>query len=95
MSLAQVSTDLAPKAIGPYSQAVKANGFVFTAGQIPLDPISMQVVPGGIQDQTRQSLINLAAVLKAAESDFSKVVKTTVFLKVKIKYDYCIKRNIC
>ncbi len=82
MSIAQVSTELAPKAIGPYSQAIKANGFVFTAGQIPLEPKSMQVVDGGIQEQTRQSLCNLEEVLKAAGSDFSKVVKTTVFLKV-------------
>lgn len=85
MSLAQVSTDLAPKAIGPYSQAIKANGFVFTAGQIPLDPKSMQIVEGGIQEQTRQSLLNLEQVLKAAGSDFTKVVKTTVFLKVIVE----------
>ena len=87
MSLTQVSTELAPKAIGPYSQAIKANGFVFTAGQIPLDPKTMEVVEGGIQEQTRQSLMNLEQVLKASGSDFSKVVKTTVFLKVIIKYN--------
>lgn len=82
MSLKQVSTDLAPTAIGPYSQAIMANGFVFTAGQIPLEPKSMKIVEGGIQEQTRQSLLNLEQVLKASGSDFSKVVKTTVFLKV-------------
>ena len=82
MSLVKVSTDLAPKAIGPYSQAIKANGFVFTAGQIPLDPKTMQIVAGGIQEQTKQSLLNLNQVLIASGSDFSKVVKTTVFLKV-------------
>lgn len=76
-----VSTDTAPKAIGPYSQAVIVGDLIFTAGQIALDPASMEVVGGGIQDQTKRVLANLKAVLAAAGSDFSKVVKTTVFLQ--------------
>ncbi|TPX67194.1 hypothetical protein SpCBS45565_g03971 [Spizellomyces sp. 'palustris'] len=80
-SLTHVSTENAPKAIGPYSQAIVANGFVFTAGQIPFDPKSMECVAGGIQEQTRQALTNLKAVLEAADSSLDKVVKTTVFLK--------------
>ena len=83
-TLQHISTDKAPKAIGPYSQAIKANGFVYTAGQIPLVPSTMEIVAGGIQEQTRQSLENLRAVLQAAGSDFDKVIKTTVFLKVRI-----------
>lgn len=86
MSLKLVSTDQAPKAIGPYSQAIIANGFVYTAGSIPLVPSTMQVIAGGIQEQTKQSLENLGAVLKEAGSGFDKVVKTTVFLKVCILY---------
>jgi len=76
-----IATDGAPKAIGPYCQAVKHGGMVFCSGQIPLDPQSMKVVPGEIEAQTEQVLKNLAAVLKAAGSDLSKVVKTTVFLQ--------------
>ena len=75
-----IQTDRAPQAIGPYSQAVKANGFVFASGQIPTDPQTGQFVAGGIAEQTHQVLTNLAAVLEAAGSDLSKVVKTTVFL---------------
>lgn len=75
-----VRTDLAPDAIGPYSQAVTANGFVFTSGQIPIDPATGQFVPGGIAEQTQQVLKNLAAVLEAAGSSLQQVVKTTVFL---------------
>jgi 2-iminobutanoate/2-iminopropanoate deaminase len=76
-----VQTDAAPRALGPYSQAVVANGMVFCAGQIPLDPATGEIVPGGIAEQTHQVLKNLRAVLKAAGSDLSHAVKTTVFLK--------------
>ncbi len=75
-----VSTPHAPKAIGPYSQGIKSNGFLFTAGQVALDPDRGELVPGGIKEQTGQALENLRAILAAAESDFSQVVKTTVFL---------------
>ena len=75
-----VQTDKAPKAVGPYSQAVRAGNFVFTAGQIPLDPVSGKVVAGGIKEQTHRALENLRAVLAASGTDFSKVVKSTVFL---------------
>jgi 2-iminobutanoate/2-iminopropanoate deaminase len=75
-----IATDAAPKAIGPYSQATVVNGMVYTAGQIAFDPTTMEVVAGGIREQTERVLANLQAVLKAAGSDFSKVVKTTVFL---------------
>ncbi len=80
MSLEFVSTPGAPKAIGPYSQAVRANGFLFTAGQVALDPDKGELVAGGIAEQTARALENLRAVLAAARSDFSQVVKTTVFL---------------
>lgn len=76
-----VSTPNAPKAIGPYSQAIKANGFVFISGQIPIDPATGHIIEGGIELQTEQVLKNLAAILQAAGSNWEKVVKTTVFLK--------------
>ena len=76
-----VSTDKAPKAIGPYAQAIKAGEFVYTAGQIPIDPKSGNLIAGGIAEQTRQVLENLKAVLEAAGSSLDKVVKATVFLK--------------
>ena len=75
-----IHTDRAPQAIGPYSQAIKANGLVFASGQIPTDPQTGQFVPGGIEEQTEQVLKNLAAVLEAAGSGLNRVVKTTVFL---------------
>jgi 2-iminobutanoate/2-iminopropanoate deaminase len=75
-----VSTAGAPRAIGPYSQAVSANGFIFTAGQVALDPATGELVPGGIAEQTARALENLRAVLAAAGSSLSQVVKTTVFL---------------
>ena len=81
MKTETLHTDLAPKAIGPYAQAVRANGFLFTAGQIPLDPLTMEVVPGDVGAQTEQVLKNLAAVIGAAGADWSQVVKTTVFLR--------------
>jgi 2-iminobutanoate/2-iminopropanoate deaminase len=76
----QVQTDNAPAAIGPYSQAIKAGGFVFVSGQIPIDPKTGQFVSGGIAEQTEQVLKNLSAVLEAAGSSLDRVVKTTVFL---------------
>ena len=76
-----VSSELAPKAIGPYSQAIRANGFVFCSGQIPLDPQSAQMVTGGVEEQTRRVLENLKAVLESAGSSLENVVKTTVYLK--------------
>ncbi len=75
-----VATHGAPAAIGPYSQAIVANGFVFTAGQIPLDPETMSLVEGDITAQTERVMENLAAVLAAAGSGFDRVVKTTCFL---------------
>lgn len=80
MPLRQISTDKAPSAIGPYSQAVVANGFVFTAGQIALDPVAGQIVPGGIVEQTERVMENLTAVLGAAGVAWPDVVKTTVYL---------------
>lgn len=77
----QVSTTSAPGAIGPYSQAIIANGFVFLSGQVALDPASGQLVEGDIEAQTERVMANLGAVLEAAGSGFDKVVKTTVFLK--------------
>jgi 2-iminobutanoate/2-iminopropanoate deaminase len=75
-----IQTDHAPAAIGPYSQAIKTNGLIFASGQIPIDPKSGQFVEGGIKEQTKQVLKNLSAVLEAAGSSLSRVVKTTVFL---------------
>ena len=76
-----VHTDKAPAAIGPYSQAVRAENMVFTAGQIALDPATMKIVEGGIEAETRQVLTNLKNVLEAANSGLNYVVKTTVFLR--------------
>ena len=76
-----VHTDNAPAAIGPYSQAIVANGFVFTAGQVPFDPQTMQLVDGDIAAQTEQVMKNLSAILREAGADLGTVVKTTVFLK--------------
>lgn len=75
-----VSTDQAPKAIGPYSQAVVHNGLAYLSGQIPLDPASGQIVGGGIVEQTERVMENLKAVLAACGSDLANVLKTTVFL---------------
>ena len=75
-----IKTDNAPAAIGPYSQAIKANGFVFVSGQIPIDPQTGEFVEGGITEQTARVLKNLTAVLEAAGSSLEQVVKTTVFL---------------
>jgi 2-iminobutanoate/2-iminopropanoate deaminase len=75
-----ISTDRAPAAIGPYSQAVKAAGLVFCSGQIPLDPATGQMVEGDIEAQTRRVMQNLEAVLAAAGSSFDKVVRATIYL---------------
>jgi 2-iminobutanoate/2-iminopropanoate deaminase len=77
----QVQTDKAPKAIGPYSQGIVANGFVFCSGQIPIDPATGEINTGSIEDQTRQVLKNIRAVLEAAGSSLDDVVKTSVFLQ--------------
>jgi 2-iminobutanoate/2-iminopropanoate deaminase len=76
-----ISTTNAPQAIGPYSQAIRANGFVFISGQVPFDPATGNLITGSIEEQTEQVLKNLAAILAAAGSSWEKVVKTTVFLK--------------
>jgi 2-iminobutanoate/2-iminopropanoate deaminase len=75
-----ISTENAPKAIGPYSQAIRTESLVFTAGQLGLNPATMEIVTGGIEAQTRQVLTNLKRVLEAADSGLNYVVKTTVFL---------------
>jgi 2-iminobutanoate/2-iminopropanoate deaminase len=80
MSKTAVSTDRAPKAIGPYSQAVRAGDFLFLSGQIALDPETGEIVPGGIEAETRQVLANLRAVLVAAGASWTDVVRTTIFL---------------
>ena len=80
MSKQVISTEKAPGAVGPYSQAIVANGFIFTAGQVPLIPGTKDIVEGGIQEQTRQVFQNLQAILEEAGTGFDKVVKATVFL---------------
>jgi 2-iminobutanoate/2-iminopropanoate deaminase len=76
-----IATRNAPQAIGPYSQAIRANGFVFLSGQIAIDPASGHVIQGDVAAQTERVLKNLEAILKAAGSGLEKVVRTTVFLK--------------
>ena len=76
-----ISTQDAPQAIGPYSQAIRANGFIFVSGQIPVDPATQKIVEGGVAQQTEQVIRNLEAILKAAGSGLDKVVRTGVFLK--------------
>lgn len=80
MTTRAIQTDRAPAAIGPYSQGIVAGGFLFTAGQVALDPVSGAVVPGDVVAQTERVLANLAAILDAAGARWSDVVKTTVFL---------------
>lgn len=80
-TLEVIHTDDAPKAIGPYAQAIRAGDFIYTAGQIALDPTTGQLVEGGIENQTRQVLKNLSHVLEAAGSSLRHVVKTTVFMQ--------------
>lgn len=76
-----ISTKDAPQAIGPYSQAVKANGFVFVSGQVAIDPATQQVITGDVATQTDRALRNLSEILEAASSGLGKVVRATVFLK--------------
>lgn len=76
-----ITTKEAPQAIGPYSQAIRANGFIFTSGQIPVDPATQQLIAGDVAAQTDRVLKNLSAILAAAGSSLEKVVRTTVFLK--------------
>jgi 2-iminobutanoate/2-iminopropanoate deaminase len=76
-----IATPKAPAAIGPYSQAIKASGLIFTSGQIPIDPATNQLVVDGISSQTERVLANIKAILEAAGSGMDKVVRTTVFLK--------------
>jgi 2-iminobutanoate/2-iminopropanoate deaminase len=76
-----VSSEKAPKAIGPYSQAIKVNHLVYTSGQLGLDPASGNLVDGGVEAETRQALVNLSAVLEAAGANLDQVIKTTVFLR--------------
>jgi 2-iminobutanoate/2-iminopropanoate deaminase len=80
MSKAVIETDRAPAAIGPYSQAVRAGDLIFTSGQIGLDPKTGELVPGGVEAQTRRVLDNLTAVLEAAGAGWRDVVRTTIFL---------------
>jgi 2-iminobutanoate/2-iminopropanoate deaminase len=81
MSKTVISTPSAPNAVGPYSQAISSGNFIFTAGQIALDPTTQQMISGGITEQTRRVLENQKAILEAAGSSLARVVKTTVFLK--------------
>ena len=76
-----VATKDAPQAIGPYSQAIKANGFIFTSGQVAIDPVTQDVIAGDIRAQTDRVLRNLSEILEAAGSGLGKVVRATVFLK--------------
>ncbi|MFY9675686.1 MAG: RidA family protein [Terriglobales bacterium] len=76
-----ISTEGAPKAIGPYSQAIRAGGFIFTSGQVAIDPATQQVIAGDVAAQTDRVLKNLAAILQASGSGLEKVVRCTVFLK--------------
>lgn len=75
-----IETKNAPSPIGPYSQAIRANGFLFVSGQIALDPATGSIIPGGIEEQTRQVMKNLSVILEAAGSGLAKVVKTSIFL---------------
>ena len=76
-----IATDRGPKAIGPYSQAIKANGFVFVSGQVPIDPATQQIITGDVGAQTDRILRNLTQILEAAGSSLAKVVRSGVFLK--------------
>lgn len=75
-----IHTNNAPRALGPYSQAIEANGFIFASGQVPIDPTTNAFVPGGIKEQTHQALTNAQNILKEAGTDLKHVIKTTVFL---------------
>lgn len=75
-----IHTDAAPKAIGPYSQAIRAGALVYTAGQVPIDPAIGKLIEGGVAEQTRQALNNVKAILEAAGTSIDRVIKTTVFM---------------
>lgn len=76
-----IQTDNAPKAIGPYSQAIKANGFVFVSGQIPIDPATGQLIQGTASELTRQVMRNLTSIIESAGATLDNIVKTTIYLK--------------
>jgi 2-iminobutanoate/2-iminopropanoate deaminase len=80
MMLSRVATEAAPKALGPYSQGIRAGQFLFVAGQIPIDPLTGNLVGGGIADQTRRAFENIGAILEAGGASFQQVVRTTVYL---------------
>ena len=80
MSMEAIQTNKAPDPVGPYEQAIKANGFVYTAGQIGLEPESGELVAGGVEEQARRVLDNVTAVLDAAGTSWDRVVKTTIYL---------------
>lgn len=80
MEKTAIQTDDAPQAVGPYSQGIEASGMVFCSGQIPLDPETGEIVPGGVEEQTRRVMKNLGAVLAAAGCGYDDVVKTTIFV---------------
>jgi len=79
-NMKSIISENAPAPIGPYSQAIEVNGFIYTSGQIALDPVSMEIVSEKLEDQVHQVINNLKSVLNAADTDLSKVVKTTIFL---------------
>jgi 2-iminobutanoate/2-iminopropanoate deaminase len=81
MTRSVITTDIAPAAIGPYAQGVRVGNLIFTSGQIPIDPVTQQVVAGGIAEQTTRVMENLKAVLEEAGSSLDRVIKATVFLK--------------
>lgn len=76
----EIKTEQAPQAIGPYAQAIEANGFLFVSGQLPINPVTEEFADGGIKEKTEQSIRNIEAILKKAGSSLENVVKTTVFL---------------
>ena len=80
MTLSAISTGSAPKALGPYSQAIRAGQFLFVSGQVPIDPVTGELVQGSIGDQARRALHNVGEILKAGGSSFQQVVRTTVYL---------------
>ncbi len=88
-----ISTETAPQALGPYSQAIRANGFIFCSGQIPIDPAAGAVVATTAEDQMRQAITNLRNVLEAAGSGLDKVVKTTVF--ISDMNDFAAVNGVC
>ncbi|MBK9141793.1 MAG: RidA family protein [Cyanobacteria bacterium HKST-UBA02] len=85
--LETITTEKAPQAIGPYSQAVKANGFVYVSGQIPIDPASGQLLTGSLTEQTRQVMTNIASILETAGASLDTVLKTTIYLKDMNDFD--------